>query len=166
MIFHSFRPLFTVLFLHLFIGGCISVNLSQEDLERADSVIFTPPESPFEEISSRASDRAWRNPKNGNTITYVSECGDLGKVNLKNIARTLLKAQNLEVASQSETTINGVKAIESKGFQKSEPETIAVELLTFKMDQCLFNLAFLGTEESLAADRAQFEKFKEKFKGP
>lgn len=164
MIFHALRPLTALLFL-AFLAGCISVNLSQESLESADEVRFIPPGNPFEEIASKAADRSWRNPKNGNTITYVSECGDVGRVNLKEVAKTLMKVQNLEVSSQTEVTHNGVKAVVSRGAQQDHSKTVAVELLTFKMNQCLFNLAYLGLEKDLTSNRSVFEKFKENFKG-
>lgn len=165
MIFQTLKPHFALTSLCFLLAGCITVNLPQENLQPAEKVRFAPPESPFEEIPSTASDKTWKNPKNGNTITYVSECGDVGYVNLKKVARNVLKSNNLKVDSQTEITMNGVRAIQSQGFHENETSTIVVELITFKMKDCLFNLAYLGPKKSFPTDQSIFETFKKKFEG-
>lgn len=165
MIFQTLKPHFTVTLLCFFLAGCITVNLPQEDLQPAEEVRFTPPGKPFEEVPSTTSDKTWKNPENGNTITYVSECGDVGRANLRRVARNVLRSNNLEVNSQVETTINGMRAIQSQGSHRDDSSTVIVELVTFRVDHCLFNLAYLGPKETFPSDQPAFETFKEKFKG-
>jgi hypothetical protein len=164
MIYRTLIPLFSLVTALALCSGCISVNLSKESLQRAESVIYEVPDHPFKEIHSVGADKTWRNPTNGNTITFVSECGDVGRLNLKDVARTALKAQNLDVVSQREIEINKNRAIESHGKHKSS--SAAVELVTIRLKECLFNFAYLGTVAHLNADRKKFDAFVKGFQKP
>ncbi len=153
----------SLLFFALAMSGCISVNLAPKVLEPAEKLSFEAPKSPFREIASGSADKAWRNPETGNTITYVSECGDHGHIVLKEIARTLLNSQGLAVQSQKKITHKGVEAIESVGRQQSQDSAVKVELLTFFKNDCLFNLAYLGSESEFSKDHSAYLSFKKDF---
>lgn len=165
MIFHHLGAFFIFLMPWAFLG-CISVNLSQESLKSAEKVHYTPPPPPFEQIHSPEADKTWRNSQSGNTITYVSECGNVDKVSLKDVAKTLMKSQGLIVLSQSETTLHQTPAVFSKGEHRDQKNPVLLHLYTFRMKECLFNLAYLGSKKKFPEDMKQFEVFAEKFEGP
>lgn len=165
MIFQIFKTLTVASFFMLFFAGCISVNIAPESLSPAENPKYTKPSAPFVEVESSSADKTWRNPKNGNSITYVSECGEVKSLNLKQVAKTLLKAQGIKIKSQNTILLNEIEAIESIGFRQTKDQVIQVELVTIRLKNCMFNLAYLGSEKALKEDESEFQKFKEKFKG-
>lgn len=164
MIFQQFKPqIIGLLFFALCGNGCISVNIAPKSLQRAEKVSYKSPPAPFKELSSGSADKAWRNSENGNSITYVSECGDHGRIALKEVARTLLSSQGLTLQSQKTITHKGVEAVLSQGHQQNQSALVQVELLTFLKNDCLFNLAYLGKKSEFPKDQPAFQSFKEDF---
>lgn len=166
MIFQIFKTLAIGLSFVIIFTGCISVNIAPESLTPAENPKYTKPLAPFAEVESSSADKAWRNPENGNAITYVSECGEVKDLNLKQVAKTLLKAQGIKIKSQTTITLNGVNAVESHGFRATNGSTIKIELITIRLKNCMFNLAYLGSGKNLDENTSDFQKFKENFKGP
>lgn len=146
--------------------GCISVNLTPEDLRSAKEVSYSNPPSPFTEVISPGSDRAWKNNQNGNSITYITECGKVDSLSIHQAAKTSMRTQGIVVRSQNDIDLNGHKAVRSLGVFNQDKNPVHVELITFKADGCLVNLAYIGKKDSFEKDQAAFETFKQGFKGP
>ncbi len=76
-----------LILLSFVLSGCVSIDIGAKHMERASGVKFTQPSAPFEKSSASSVDAIWRNPKNGNAISYLSDCGDNSDPSLANIER-------------------------------------------------------------------------------
>ena len=57
------------------LGGCVSINLANEGVERVNNIDLKSPPSPFVEINLIGSQKAWRSSETGSVISFYSECG-------------------------------------------------------------------------------------------
>lgn len=146
--------------------SCVSVSLGPPPVTSAEKVSFEPPPFPFKEISSSAADKTWIHSENNNTITYLSECGSLSGISMTESAKISFKSQGLKLTSQKSVQIGGHDGLMSRGLHSQDGKSVEVELVTFKTEECLFNLAYVASKNHFEEDYAHFAHFKKTFKAP
>ncbi|NCN95296.1 MAG: hypothetical protein GW917_01080 [Bdellovibrionales bacterium] len=150
----------------LSLSSCISVHLGPPPVTSAEKVNYLPPPSPFKETPSTTADRTWINEKNNNTITYLSECGNLSGISLSEAAKVSFQSQELKLISQESANISGYTGLVSRGVHFQDNKAVEVELVNFKTEDCLFSLAYVANKDRFEENYDQFINFRKTFKAP
>jgi hypothetical protein len=154
-------------FITVLISGCVSVSLGSHEAKHATNVRYDQPKSPFVAEDRKDVDAAWKNPKNGNLISYITDCQDENDPPLDNIVTGALTGLvDLKYEKKESPTILGREArrVDVSGRVDGVPSRI--DLLAFKRDNCIYILSFVGVEKAFAQDHGQFDRFVEGFRAP
>jgi len=157
--------LFCIMMLNL--GGCVSVELGGGKVTHATGVHFSSPNGNFQKASSDNVDQIWRNPKNGNAISFLSECGDNSDPSLQTIEQGVLSGlYPYSYESQKDITYENraARRVLVKGVVDGVPTL--VDLLTFKRNNCLYILSYVGLEQHHVEDQKAYEEFIKGFHAP
>lgn len=148
--------------------GCISVNLGGKDeSKRAAGVQVTEPTSPFEVDKRMDVDGSWKNHKNGNSISYISDCQDPSDPPLEGIIDGALAGLNeLKLESNESPTIQGREARRVMASGKVDGVPSKIDLLVFKRNHCIYILSYVGVQKAFSENFAQFDKFISGFRAP
>jgi hypothetical protein len=147
--------------------GCVSVDISKSEVKKAAQVKIQNPSSPFQEFSSDTVDRGWRNNRNGNTISYVSDCGNPYDPSLESIEAGVISGlTGLKRVSTEEGFFNDRASRQSvfKGSVDGIPSQ--VQLLVFKKNNCIYVLSYIAVQKNYDTDLATFDKFLKGFVAP
>lgn len=147
--------------------SCVSVSVATKKSVHATGVSYGAPALPFERTSGDNVDAIWRNPKNGNAISYLSDCGDDSDPPLPSIESGVLSGLfPYTYQSQSDQKFEGraARRVQVTGHVDGVPSV--VDLLIFKKNSCIFILSYVGTEQYHAADMQRFDKFISRFHAP
>lgn len=156
--------IFSIVFLT---AGCVTVKLGGAETQRANGVRIFEPERPFEKQSRDDVDAAFKNPRNGNVISYLSDCKDPSDPPLDNIvAGVLAGLTHLKTEHREETEMLGREARRVQASGKVDGVPSAIDLLVFKRNQCIYILSYVGVKSVFDQNRADFSKFIEGFKVP
>lgn len=156
-----------VCILSLTLTSCVSLQLSGGKFSPAKGVEYKEPLAPFKEIKSTNADKAWINEKSGNTISYLSECGNSNEPTLQQLQNESLSSLNrLEQINEEEITYNGRAAILSKNKGELDGVPVQISLLVFKKNGCSYTLSFGGVATKASLDEKNFQYFKDNFKAP
>lgn len=151
----------------LILGGCVSVELGGGKVTHATGVRFTNPGGGFQKASAENVDQIWRNPKNGNAISYLSECGDNSDPTLQSVEQGVLSGlYPYSYESQKDITYENraARRVSVKGVV--DGVSTLVDLLTFKRNNCLYILSYVGLEQYHRDDLKAFEEFIKGFHAP
>jgi len=147
--------------------GCISVSLSGDKHEKANGVKLQAPAAPFEKAKGDNVDEIWRNPKNGNAISYLSDCSDQSDPSLLSIEQGVLSGLNpYSYESQTELTFDGRGARKSRVKGTVDGVASVVDLLVFKRNNCIYILSYVGLQQKHSEDQQRFDTFMERFHAP
>lgn len=161
------RNRFVVCILSLILTNCVSVQLSSGKITPAKGVNFNEPLAPFKEMKTINADKAWINEKSGNTISFLSECGNSNEPTLQQLENESLSSlSKLERLHEEEITYNGRSAILSKNKGELDGVPIQISLLVFKKNGCSYTISFGGVASKASQDEKNFQYFKENFKAP
>jgi len=153
--------------LSLFASGCVSVNIGGNKAERSKGVRVSVPAAPYEEIGGSKADGAWKNPANGNSISYLSTCNDPADPSLENATNELFSdLKNMVVKRQLTTTFNGREALDTEVDGKIEGLLTRVRAMVFKKNGCLYTISHVGMAAKFEEDRPKFEEFLKGFEAP
>lgn len=156
-----------VFILFLLLGSCVSVQLPGGKVTSAKDVQLTPPPPPFKEITSSNSDKAWLSQKTGNTISYLSECGNTNEPTLQQIEMDSLSAlSNVQSLKNEDLNYNGRAARLSTHKGDLDGVPVQLTLLIFKKNGCSYTLSFGGLSAKFASEETQFKSFIESFRAP
>jgi hypothetical protein len=148
------------------LGACVSVSIKPKSPERSKSYTTVDPASPFEEFETDQADRAWQNPKTGNTIAVISECSDRDP-DLKVVENDTLNAlSNSEVIHTENISYSDRDAIRTLARGKVDGINVKLDLILFKKNSCVFTLSQLGREKGFDKDKTSFEIFLKGFNLP
>ena len=151
----------------LLLGGCVSIELPGSKSKPAQNVAYNPPHAPFRDLKGGGFDKAWLSEKTGNTIAYISDCGNGNDPSLQQIeAESLSSLNNLQTLSSEEVSFNGRAALSSTSAGTLDGVPVRLSLLVFKKNGCNFTLSYGGTEKQFSSEVSQFEDFKRNFKAP
>ncbi len=147
--------------------ACVSIRLKIPKPQRSKDMKFTPPPSTFEKTQSPDLDYSWRQKKNGNSISVLSECHDTPDATLEQIQEGVIDeisdAQPIEV---DPITYNGVAAIHSIIDGTVEGVKTEFELVIFKKHDCTYILTYAGVTKAFGANQLDFERFVKGFRVP
>jgi hypothetical protein len=148
-------------------SGCVSVSLAKSEVKRATGVQITQPSKPFETESRKDVDAAWKNPKNGNLISYMTDCQDENDPGLDNIVQGALSGlTDLRYDKKESPTLDNREARRVLVSGKVDGVPSQIDLVVFKRDSCIYILSFVGVQKSFGQDQGQFDKFVEGFRAP
>lgn len=148
-------------------SGCVSVGISQSDIKRAQGVQVAAPSRPFQEIKQEDVDRSWRNPKNGNTISYLSDCENPYDPSLEAIEYGIVSGlSEINKVSTREEFFNDRASRQSIFKTKVDGISSQVNLIVFKKNGCIFVISFTAVEKFYDLDAPQFDKFLNGFRAP
>lgn len=151
----------------LFATSCISVNLSGAKAKKAENIKVQAPNPPFEKAKSDTVDELWRNPTNGNTISYLSDCGDSSDPSLLAIEKGALAGlYPYTTVSSEDLWFDGRGARRSKVRGTVDGVPSMVDLLVYKRNNCIYILTYVGLEKHFSSDQAKFDQFMERFHAP
>lgn len=158
----------------IFIAGilsllsCISVNLPTGAAKtRAQGITLSPPEAPFQLVSSELADQQWQSTKTGNNISYISECGIRNEPSLEVLQKDVLSAiESPEILDQKNLSFNGREAIRVRARGTLDGVPVQLEFLVFKKNNCSYTLTFGGKLSQFNLDFHAFEKFLAGFQAP
>lgn len=151
--------------LNLSLVSCVSVKLPDGKLTPAKDVQFQAPLSPYKEITVESSDKTWVSKNTGNTISFLSECGNANDLTLPQIETESLAAiSNLETLKVEEFEFNGRAARQSLSQGLVDGVPVQLALLVFKKNGCNFSLSYGGTKKNFDSEIHYFESFKQGFK--
>ncbi len=147
--------------------SCVSVNLGDHTAKRAKGVSVSPPGQPFSAQAREDVDAAWKNNKNGNLISYLSDCQDETDPSLDNIVEGALAGlSGLHLESTQNPTILGREGRRVAATGKVDGVPTQIDLLAFKRNRCIYLLSYVGVERSFALDHAHFDTFIQGFRAP
>ena len=151
----------------LLLSSCVSVELNGSKVTPAKDVQFSSPGSPFSEIKATGSDRAWLSKKTGNTISYLSECGNANDPSLNEIENESLSVlSNMKIAKSEEGQFNGRGARYSTAVGDVDGVSVQMSLVVFKKNGCNYTLSYSGVEKQFSLEEKYFLKFQTQFKAP
>ena len=147
--------------------GCVTVKLNSEGGKRAEGVQISTPSSPFVSDSRPEVDAAWKNSKNGNVISYISDCQDPSDPPLEQITAGVVNAlSELKILEEQTTTMQEREARRVHASGKVDGVPTEIDLLAFKRNHCIYILSYVGVKKAFAEDRAAFTRFIGGFRAP
>lgn len=160
-IFVSFIFLLTV-------SACVSVDIGGgKGSVKAEGVKLRAPSKPFEEFKAEHVDQAWKNNRNGNSISYLSECNTVADPSLESIHRGLVSSiDNVTNVEKQNGQFNGRESLRSKATGQVDGVTSKFDLVVFKKNGCTYILSYVATEANFAANQSDFDKFLQGFSAP
>ena len=152
---------------YLACSSCVSVSLPSSSGWKSKEVIFDAPAKPFGPMQNKNADKAWISEKNGNTISYISDCGSPLDPPLQSIeSDTLNFLENLKIISSENKTFNGRESLETTGQGNIDGVPVKMRVVTFKKNNCSYSLLYGGVKEKFAVELPAFDQFIRSFKAP
>lgn len=147
--------------------SCVSIDLSENNVKKAQGMNFRPPESPFVKIESTDIDVGWRNDGNGNTITVVSDCENPYDPSLQSIEDGVVSGlQELKKVETKKSMYNGRASRQSVFTGTVDGIPTQVNLMIFKKNNCIYVLSYLAVVQHYDQDKARFQQFLRGFEAP
>lgn len=158
--------IFTIVFA-LTLASCVTVKLANEPGQKASGVEYKAPPKPFEKDSRNEVDAAWKNSKNGNVISYLSDCNDPTDPPLEQIVAGITSGlADLKVMEESSPMVQDREAKRVHASGKVDGVPSEIELLAFKRNHCIYILSYIGVKKAFSENRAEFNRFVDGFKAP
>lgn len=157
---------FQIFFLTILItmSGCVSVNIPQPKVSKAEKISYKEPQKPFRALVTENADKAWQSAATGNTISYNSECNSPAETQLKTLeSESFNSLTKPEVLSSQATVFDGREALESLGQGSVDGIPVKMALLIYKKNNCNFTISFVGRKTKLDSEKNQFNEFKNSF---
>ncbi|MBX3023117.1 MAG: hypothetical protein KF799_15685 [Bdellovibrionales bacterium] len=152
----------------ILLSGCVTVKLDGGGKgSRAEGVTYRAPGNGFAEETRASVDAAWKNPKNGNVISFLSDCKDPSDPPLDQIVQGIVSGlSDLKTESSETVTVQGREGRRVVAFGKVDGVPSGIELLVFKRNMCIYMLSYVGVKKAFADNRADFSRFVEGFQAP
>jgi hypothetical protein len=159
-----FKNYFIFLFL-INTVSCVSVSLPKSTRIKSENVIFHEPGKPYKKIEDDSLDHIWRNSKNGNSISYLSNCRDQEDLNISSLYQQLKNhIDHSSEISQKLINYNFRKALKAQVKGDIDGVNTYISFLIFKKNSCTYVLSQVTLEDSYKTDSVYFEKFISEFK--
>jgi hypothetical protein len=161
------RKHYLICIMILSMSGCVSVELPNSKTTSAKDVQWKAPGSPFKEIKATNADKTWLSSRTGNTISFLSECGNAADPSLQSLESESLSALGkITPISSRIYDFNGRAARNSVSSGEVDGVPVQLELLVFKKNGCNYTLSYGGVMKQYEAEHKIFEDFKQNFKAP
>lgn len=162
-------PILTLLCMIMYFAciSCVSVNLPSSSGWKSKEVVIETPAKPFAPMDNKNADKAWISEKNGNTISYISDCGSPLDPSLQQIeSDTLNFLENLKILSSDSKYFNGRESLETFAQGNVDGVSVKMRVLTFKKNNCSYSLVYGGVKDKFNAELGFFDQFLKAFKAP
>lgn len=151
----------------LLLSSCVSVKIGGAKGTPATGVSFQAPTNPFKEIKSESADQAWLSARTGNTISFLSECGNPADAGLSQIENESLAAlSELKIIKTEDATFNERAARRTIAQGQVDGVSVQISLLIFKKNGCNYTLTYGGVTKQFSAEENIFQQFQSQFKAP
>lgn len=151
----------TLTFIGLFSISCVQIPIGNSEPESYKNVDFESPKN-FSSIKASSSDQAWI--KNGNIISYRTECPTQVR-RLESLKGTLTSGfVNSKIIEEKKIRYNNREAVRFSFNADIESIPSKFDLVAFKKYSCLFLITHNGRLESLNKTAGDFESFLSSFK--
>ena len=149
-------------------SGCVTVKLPNSGGgKRAEGVKVVEPAAPFARDNRSDVDSAWKNPRNGNAISYLSDCKDESDPPLEQIVQGVLAGlTHLHYELNEDTEVQGREARHVVASGRVDGVATGTELVVFKRNQCIYILGYVGVRKAFPENRTTFKKFVQEFRAP
>lgn len=149
------------------LASCVSIDISKNESKKANGISYNSPSHGFEEISSESVDKGWRNPTNGNTITFLSDCQNLYDPTLIAIETGVVSGlQNLKLQSLKEKMYNGRASRQAMYSGEVDGIPSQISIMTFKKNGCIYVITYVAIAKNFSENREDFELFLQEFRAP
>lgn len=157
-----------ILAIWLLSSACVSVDIAPKNkLTKADQVTYTAPPQPFARMDNTFSDAAWENPINGNSISFLSDCGEGADTPLKSQFQAMTRGiQELKIESTESLIYNGRAALRHTFSGLVDGIHMQISSLHFKRNDCSYVLTYVSTVTNFNKDLLTFNQFLTGFKAP
>lgn len=136
-------------------------------MSHSSDIKFHEPSPPFVSTSFSLVDRSWKNPGNGNSISFLSECQNHTEDSLQSIQSGILQGiQNLSIESSEYRLFNERQALFTLAKGEVDGLVSKLALTIFIKDSCLFVLSYVAADSTFAANHADFNEFLKGFVVP
>lgn len=165
---NNFFRFCTLFFLAASLTACVSVNIGDSaQSQKSTTVKFKSPSKPFSEFKMEYVDSAWKNPSNGNSISFLSECKSAADPTLDTIYKGLISSiGRAETLSKKTFTFNNREALRSTVTGFVDGVQSKFDLLVFKKNSCTYILSYVATEANFDENLTAFETFTQNFVVP
>ncbi len=151
----------------VFNAGCVTVKLANETGKKASGVSLREPAKPFNKESRADVDASWKNGKNGNVISYISDCGDPTDPPLEQIVNGVVSGLgDMKAVEESTPMVQDREGRRVHVAGKVDGVPTEIDLLTFKRNHCIYILTLVGVKKAFTEDRVAFNKFIDGFRAP
>ena len=156
-----------ILISFLFLTSCVSVNLGGGKASKATDISYVAPKSSFDKIKNEGFDHAWQNPKNGNTIAFLSECRSKTDISMQLMEKESLEAlENLKIIKSNLFEYNEREAKELLAEGQVDGIPVKIQLVLLKKNECNYTISFVGRKKFFDVDQGTFQTFLTEFKAP
>ncbi|OQW50237.1 MAG: hypothetical protein A4S09_00135 [Proteobacteria bacterium SG_bin7] len=154
---------FTIFFVLCFFfitAACVSVSLGSKNGKSYDNIFFNAPADPYSELKVQSADRSWQNTKNGNTISYMSNCEQTSEPTLEVLSSIALDGvEDLKIVEKKKINYNGREALNTVLLGRVDGIPIQADLTVLKKNNCIFNITYIGSIHTYMSDLSIFKKF-------
>lgn len=148
-------------------NGCVTVKIGGSESKRAEDVKYSAPPDPFQAEERTDVDAAWKNKKNGNVISFLSDCKDPSDPPLDQIVSGVMSGlSEIKYESEDSPLVQEREGRRVLASGKVDGVPTQIDLLVFKRNHCIYVLSYVGVKKAFAADREHFNRFVQGFKAP
>ncbi len=162
------RHFISKIFLLLFLAplcGCVSVKIASDGPKKSKDISLAAPSVEFENIKTEGADVTWLNKKNGNSISYYSECNLSNDISLQSIQNESFSAlSEVNVTNTQNAIFNERESVQTEADAAIDGVPIKISLLIFKKNGCNYTLTYAGRKEKFAQNLSEFKKFIQEFR--
>lgn len=143
--------------------SCVSVGIESPTIEKAESVSYKEPKN-FVRFEQEPLDAAWKNSKNGNTISYLSECNGHSDPTYETIREGILSGlRDVNIEKQEMRKFNNRQAFISIVSGSVDGIPTKLKIIILKKDNCIFVITYVGLNPFYDEDEKTFNNFIEGF---
>lgn len=145
--------------------SCVSIGIGASKPKPSKDITFQKPSNAFQDVSADNVDRAWRNSKNGNSISYFSDCSDKSDPSLESLQTGILQGvYDLNFEKRESIDYNGRAALHTIADGKVDGVETKLEFYVFKKNSCIFILNYVGVKSRFSENEKDFAQFAKGFK--
>ncbi len=147
--------------------GCVSLDFKKVSGLKSQEAKWVNPSPPFQKVETEQLDQKWSNKKNGNIISFLSDCENPTDPSLENIFKGITsEIENTAIIHSGEVDYNARKALHSVVEGQVDGVATRFELMIFKKNNCTYILTYAAAAGSFSENQRDFANFVKGFKVP
>lgn len=163
----NFKRFITFIFLSAVSNtNCVSVDIMPPQVETSKEVNYKLPLG-YVVFEQEPLDKAWKNIKNGNTISFLSECNGNSEPSPEAVRNSILTGLK-EVQIKKEENFNFNKREAFRTWVRASLDGVPTEfqIVILKKNNCLYVITYVGMQKTYEEDLGVFNQFLKDFKIP